>query len=61
MVLQGIMRVTKQAVEAKNFSAALRGYELLGKHLQMWTDKQEVTGKDSNTLNVIVRRVEVDL
>ncbi|KAF0844337.1 phage terminase small subunit [Methylovorus glucosotrophus] len=33
--------------DAKN---VLRGFELLGKHLAMWTEKQELTGKDGKDL-----------
>lgn len=33
-------------------SAVLKGSELLGKHLAMWTEKREVTGKDGGPIQV---------
>jgi len=48
MVLAGILKVVEDATEMKetesgttmkNHTAALRGYELLGKHLALFTDK----------------------
>ena len=36
-------------------SGANRALELLGKNLKMFTDRQEVTGKDGADLNIIVR------
>jgi len=40
-VLTGIQRVTLKAEEAEEFPAALKGFELLGKHLKLFTDKIE--------------------
>jgi phage terminase small subunit len=42
-VLQGICRIVERTAERQP-SIALRGYELLGKHLKCWTDKLEVQG-----------------
>jgi phage terminase small subunit len=33
-------------------TGVLKGAELLGKHLKMWTDKTELTGKDGGPLQV---------
>lgn len=43
-VLIGIRRVTLKAEEAKEFQSALKGFELLGKHLKLFTDKVEHGG-----------------
>lgn len=43
-VLTGIQRVTLKAEEAEEFPSALKGFELLGKHLKLFTDKVEHGG-----------------
>lgn len=50
-VLESIKRVAIAAEGEGKFSDALRGYELLGKHRKLFTDKTEVTGKDGKDLN----------
>jgi len=40
-VLEGIKAVTQAAVERGEAANALRGYELMGKHLKLFTDKIE--------------------
>ena len=40
-VLEGIMRCTQAAEETEDYRTALKGYELQGKHLGMFTDKVE--------------------
>lgn len=50
-VLDSIKRVAEAAESEGKFSDALRGYELLGKHRKLFTDKTEVTGKDGKDLN----------
>lgn len=45
-VLEGIKRVTGDAEQVGKHSDALKGFELMGKHLKLFTDKQEVTGAD---------------
>jgi phage terminase small subunit len=42
-VLQGICRIVERTAQRQP-SIALRGYELLGKHLKCWTDKLEIEG-----------------
>ncbi len=49
-VLTGIKRIATSAEAAADFSAALRGHELLGKHLKLFTDKIEHGGKVALTL-----------
>lgn len=49
-VLESIKRVAEAAEQEGKFSDALRGYELLGKHRKLFTDKTEVTGKDGKDL-----------
>jgi phage terminase small subunit len=36
-------------------SSALKGYELLGKHLGIWRDKVELSGKDGGPIQTAVR------
>ena len=63
-VLRGIMRVTEAAEAVGNFNASLRGYELLGKHLKLFTDKTEVSsigGPFSVTVDRAIYGIEVDL
>ena len=43
-VLNNIQRISKSAEEVGDFGAALKGNELLGKHLKLFTDKLEVSG-----------------
>lgn len=46
-VLEGIRRNTRASEEVQDYRTALRGYELLGKHLGMFSDKvkQETAGE----------------
>lgn len=43
-VLANIARITETAEKARDFSAALKGNELIGKHLELFTDKVKMTG-----------------
>ena len=57
-VLEGIKNVTERcAKEGEEFNppSALKGYELLGKHLKLFTDKVELGGGVA-----IIRATEVD-
>lgn len=63
-VLQGIKELTERCIQAQpviidgeptgeykfEANAALKGYELMGKHLKLFTDKTELTGKDGGTI-----------
>lgn len=44
-VLENIERIATLAEAKEEYGAALRGQELLGKHLKMFTDKVEHSGK----------------
>ncbi|WP_337397235.1 terminase small subunit [Desulfovibrio sp.] len=61
-VLRGVIEVTTQARESGDLKTALKGYELQGKHLGMWTEKvkQEVSGPDGGPMasEIVVRFVE---
>lgn len=41
-VLKGILGIVEAATAEGKYAAALRGYELLGKHLKMFTDKVDL-------------------
>lgn len=43
-VLADIARVAQKAEQAKKYSDALKGHELLGKHLKLFTEKHEHGG-----------------
>jgi phage terminase small subunit len=43
-VLEGIARIAQAAEADADWNAALRGHELLGKHLKLFTDKVEHSG-----------------
>lgn len=43
-VLANIARLAAMAEEAKDYGAALKGNELVGKHLKLFTDKVEHSG-----------------
>lgn len=63
-VLKGIKDLTERCIQAQpvvvdgmptgeykfEANAALKGYELMGKHLKLFTDKTELTGKDGGTI-----------
>ena len=44
-VLESIQRIAESAEAADDRAAALKGHELLGKHLRLFTDKIEHSGK----------------
>lgn len=50
-VLKGILRVTQECEKENAYPvAALRGYELIGKHLKMFTDKHAYSTDPENPL-----------
>lgn len=49
-VLQNIERLSRLAEDAGKFGDAIRGQELLGKHLKLFADKVELTGKDGGPI-----------
>lgn len=56
-VLRDIDRIAKAAEGAGEYTAALKGRELLGKHLGLFTDKVEHSGEQA--LTVIVQSLAV--
>lgn len=55
-VLEGIVDVVKRAKVDNEKQHELKGYELLGKHLELFTDKHKHDGKfEFGGLDVVVR------
>lgn len=52
-VLADIARISKKAEEAEEYSPAIKGHELLGKHLKLFTEVVEST----STVNVTARDI----
>lgn len=51
-VLHNIERIAKSAEAKEDWNAALRGQELLGKHLKLFTDKLEHSGPNGGPIPV---------
>lgn len=51
-VLEGIVRCTQASEAAEDYRTALKGYELQGKHLGMFTDKVQQEHSGEVGLNV---------
>ncbi len=49
-VLTGIKRVTESAEADGRRSEALKGFELMAKHLMLFTDKTEITGANGKDI-----------
>jgi phage terminase small subunit len=49
-VLKGIKANTLKAEQDDNLAMAFKGYELGGRHLKMFTDKQELTGANGGPI-----------
>ena len=54
LVLADILRIGRSAEDVGQFAPALRAQELLGKHLGMFADRVQVTGKDGESLSLAV-------
>jgi phage terminase small subunit len=52
-VLADIKRIAKKAEESADWGAALKGRELLGKHLRLFTEKVEHTGANGGPIQVV--------
>ncbi|MCR5564009.1 MAG: terminase small subunit [Desulfovibrio sp.] len=54
-VLKGIVRCTTKAEDAEDYKTALKGLELQGKHLGLFTDKvqQEVSGPNGGPVQQV--------
>ena len=60
-VLNGIKDTIEKAQLNDRYSETLKGLELLGKHLKLFTDKHEVTGKDGEPIAYTkIERVIID-
>ncbi len=60
-VLGDIARVAKKAETAKEFGAALKGHELLGKHLKLFTEKHEHGGIGGGPVVMQITSADEDL
>ena len=56
-VLQSIKDIRDEARADKKNADALKANELLGKHLKLFTDKTEVTGKDGSALELVITKI----
>lgn len=57
LVIQKLMNIV-DATETDNPTAALRGLELLGKHLGLYRDRQEISGPDGGAIEMDQRQTE---
>lgn len=55
-VLKDIQDVSKQARDGGDLKTALKGYELEGKHLGMFTDKVDLNAKGNLTVKLLTYR-----
>lgn len=53
-VLESIKRIAGKAEAADEHTAALKGHELLGKHLKLFTEKLEHSGK-VETVEIVIK------
>lgn len=51
-VLRGIQKAIKQAEDANNHNAVLRGLELLARHLGMFIERTEISGPDGEAIKM---------
>ncbi len=58
-VLRKLIRTVEKAEQSDNYSATLRGLELLAKHLGMFVERQEISGPDGGAI-VHEQRVKQD-
>lgn len=59
--LKDIARVARKAENAGEFSAALKGHELIGKHLKLFTEKHEHGGIGGGPVQFQITEKEADL
>lgn len=59
--LKDIARVARKAENAGEFSAALKGHELIGKHLKLFTEKHEHGGIGGGPIQFQITEKEADL
>jgi phage terminase small subunit len=60
-VLGDIERIANKAERAKEYTAALKGKELLGKHLKLFTEKHEHGGIGGGPVQFTITEKEADL
>ena len=60
MVVQGLLNEAKDLSEGSTQSARVSAWAHLGKHLGMFKDKIEHTGKDGGDINVTITRRIID-
>jgi len=53
-VLTAIERIATKAEDADEYASALKGHELLGKHLKLFTEKHEVGGPGGEALAITI-------
>lgn len=53
-VLGDIVRLSEKAEETGELATALKGRELLGKHLALFTEKHQLAGADGGPLSFVV-------
>lgn len=51
-VLRKIVRLIEKAEDAEQYQAALRGTELLGRHLSLFVDRTEISGPDGRAIEM---------
>lgn len=56
-VLADIARIATSAEAAEEYSAALKGQELLGKHLKLFADRVEHSGEGGRPIQVLISGV----
>ena len=56
-VLGDIIETRKAAADEGKHSDRLKANELLGKHLKLFTDKTELTGKDGSALELVITKI----
>ena len=59
-VLQGIKDLTDKLVLGEDHKSAYKGYELLGKHLALFTEKTDHTSSDGSMTPTKITRTVVD-
>lgn len=57
-VLRKLVRNVEEAEERGQINAAIRGLEIIGKHLGMFKEQVELTGKDGNAIEVNKRLLD---
>lgn len=53
-VLKGIVRCTNKAEDAEDYKTALKGFELQGKHLGLFVERQELSGPDGAPIMILI-------